>query len=724
MDQKRCYGCMKMRSAQGYICEHCGHDERNGNLPDQLPIGTVLQNQYILGKVLGQGGFGITYMGWDIYLNTPVAIKEFFPKGLVTRAYPGSPQVAVIAEAEEHWISKSRDKFLQEARTLAQFSDEREIVHVRNVFHANGTAYIVMEYVRGITLKQHVRNRGGRITAQETLEIMKPIMRALDRIHEAGVIHRDISPDNIMLLPDGRAKLLDFGAARVVDGAFSGSRVRSTMPVVKNGFAPVEQYSVDGKQGPFTDVHALCATMYFCMTGQIPVDALTRLQSNQYMDWRIIPGLTVNQINALETGMALQAHNRIATVRELYERLFGPDIQPEPVPLKPPEPYPPKPPVPAPKPFPWKTAAAVAAVIVLLLLLPKLIESKDDPGQNTGETRDPTMEVEVTTSSEAVETAPPTQPLIPETTAPAETEPDSVPSMILHDAWKENVLAMQNESHTPDGEADSIAFGTGVQRKNIRTVTCLNYLNNAPLDAVDVSRNKDRSVLAWVVPNGDMYDLYIGADGGINAGTDCKGLFAFFVNVESINLGTAFHTDNTESMRCMFLNCSSLKELDVSNLNTENATHMGSMFSGCLSLQKLDLSTFKTGNVTDMGWIFSGCSSLTDVRLNSFDTSKVTHMGGMFYNCTSLEKLDLSGFDTGNVVTMTNMFYNCCKLVSIQAQHFNTAKVKGMDKMFRYCPVFRAEEVADWDFSNVVWYGDFMDPDKTVNGQSWYQLFQ
>jgi serine/threonine protein kinase len=303
MDQKRCCGCMNMRSAQGYVCEHCGYDERMGNLPTQLAPGTLLQNQYLVGKVLGQGGFGITYMGWDLSLNSPVAIKEYYPTGFVSRVYPGAAQLTVATSAADGWIYNSMEKFIQEARTLAQFSDENEIVHVRNVFRANGTAYIIMEFVRGITLKHYVESKGGKLSVRETLSILSPVMGALDRVHKAGVIHRDISPDNIMILPNGKAKLLDFGAARVVGDTTTGAPGHSTQPVVKHGFAPIEQYQSRGYVGSWTDVYAMCCTIYYCLAGDIPADAPERVITNQEMEWKAAaPDLTDWQVQVLNWG--------------------------------------------------------------------------------------------------------------------------------------------------------------------------------------------------------------------------------------------------------------------------------------------------------------------------------------------------------------------------------------------------------------------------------------
>lgn len=184
MEEKVCYGCMR-RKRQSPVCEFCGFDERQLNEENQLPIGTVLQGQYVIGRVLGQGGFGITYIGWDRLLEIPVAVKEYFPAGIVQRDIRMGPAVRCLARDQE-MFEKHREKFLQEARTLGQLVSVPEIVQVRNFFVANNTAYIVMEYVQGITLKQMLRDLGRPMTVEEALKVMDPVLRGLEKVHGPG----------------------------------------------------------------------------------------------------------------------------------------------------------------------------------------------------------------------------------------------------------------------------------------------------------------------------------------------------------------------------------------------------------------------------------------------------------------------------------------------------------------------------------------------------------
>ncbi|MBQ3193149.1 MAG: serine/threonine protein kinase [Oscillospiraceae bacterium] len=321
--EKRCYGCMQIKK-QSPICEHCGFNENVENLPHQLPLGSVLRDQYMVGKVLGQGGFGITYMGLDLKLQTPVAIKEYYPKSIVSRDCRVSPEVISNQPETQEQFHQGRDLFIREARALGKFANLPQVVHVFNFFQENNTSYIIMEHIRGVDLKSYVNVRGGKLPAGDTMRIVLPVMDALSKIHEAGLVHRDISPDNIMILFDGSAKLLDFGAAlKVENSSASQADAKPSKAVLKRGFAPIEQYQRNGNVGPWTDVYALCATIYYCMTGEVPQDALRRDKEGLHPDWRKIPGLTEGQAALLEKGLALQLENRVPSVAALKNGLLA-----------------------------------------------------------------------------------------------------------------------------------------------------------------------------------------------------------------------------------------------------------------------------------------------------------------------------------------------------------------------------------------------------------------
>ena len=321
MEQKRCSSCMKLKTEK--ICEHCGYDEDTPGALHHLPAGVVLQDQYLIGRVLGQGGFGITYLGWDRNLDTPIAVKEYFPNGYVQRNHERSLEVQLSKETQAQFHN-GKEYFLREAKILARLSDVPEVVHIRNYFQANGTAYIVMEYINGVTLSQFIRKRGEPLRLAQALEILQPVMAALAQVHDAELIHRDISPDNIMLYHN-RVKLVDFGAARDT-GSADASKVlpKSTLAMVKHGYAPLEQYQSRGALGPWTDVYALCATLYFCLTGRAPASAPDRLNSDAPLDWKAAaPELTTQQLDILDRAMALRPKDRMKDMRALSEGLLA-----------------------------------------------------------------------------------------------------------------------------------------------------------------------------------------------------------------------------------------------------------------------------------------------------------------------------------------------------------------------------------------------------------------
>ena len=284
-----------------------------------LRKGTRLIGRYTIEGVLGQGGFGITYLGMDELHKKKVAIKEFFPQGIVTRNIEYEDTVTVTLVGEKENYEKGKERFLKEAQTMAMFSKDKGIVKALDFFEINNTAYIVMEYLEGVTLKQYLRENK-RIDAEDLVELLVPLIEALDEIHSQGLIHRDISPDNIMVLPDGRIKLMDFGAAR----DYTEFGEKSLSIVLKPGYAPPEQYQTHGVQGPWTDIYALCATMYKCITGENPPDAIDRLVDDHLKKISAF-GFTVSpQIEeAIIKGMSVAAKDRYQNVGDFCEDLYG-----------------------------------------------------------------------------------------------------------------------------------------------------------------------------------------------------------------------------------------------------------------------------------------------------------------------------------------------------------------------------------------------------------------
>lgn len=268
-----CPGCLRDAEFENGVCAKCGFD-MNGYtvMPHHLVPGTLVKQRYKIGRVLGEGGFGITYIGIDTVLNLKVAIKEFYMSGYVNRNHDASPNVFATLGTHRDTFEKNREKFLNEARVLAQFYGEAGIVGVRDFCEENGTAYIIMDFLNGVDLKTYLEQKG-RLAPEEAVKLLMPVMTSLQHVHAEGIIHRDISPDNIMVMEDGSTKLLDFGAAREI----SQTNIKSLSVILKPGYAPEEQYRSKGRQGPWTDVYALAATLYKCIVGATPDDAMERM---------------------------------------------------------------------------------------------------------------------------------------------------------------------------------------------------------------------------------------------------------------------------------------------------------------------------------------------------------------------------------------------------------------------------------------------------------------
>lgn len=271
MVEQFCPYCMKELSRGTSICPACGNGIEVSIPSHHLPVGTVLRSgsghHFLFGVVKGEGGFGLTYIGKELNSGRRVAIKEYFPSRCQPQRMPDSsikPQER-FEEIYDHGIQS----FLSEASMLRAVSHLSSIVHVMDYFEANRTAYMVMEYLEGSTLYQVMQSQE-RIPAGTLIDKFLPLMYDLESLHKAGVLHRDIAPDNIMWMPDGNLKLLDFGCARSLEDG------RSMTVVLKPGFAPIEQYQTRG-QGPYTDLYALCATLYYCITGKIPPASPERL---------------------------------------------------------------------------------------------------------------------------------------------------------------------------------------------------------------------------------------------------------------------------------------------------------------------------------------------------------------------------------------------------------------------------------------------------------------
>ncbi len=285
--------------------------------PLALPENTILAGTYVIEKVLGQGGFGITYKARVHETGELVAIKEFFPDSLATRT--GTTVSSFSGERAENF-AYGMSCFLQEAETLAQFDNVEGVVNIRQFFEENGTAYFVMEYIEGISFEQLIQQNGGHVDYQTAEKILMPVIEALGAVHAQGIVHRDVTPDNIYITNDGRVKLLDFGAARYS----LGDKSRSLDVVLKHGFAPKEQYSRHGKQGPFTDIYTVGACFYFALTGRRPPDSIDRLEQDELIPFRQFGvNITPEQEGAILTAMQVLPENRFQNMQSFKNALLS-----------------------------------------------------------------------------------------------------------------------------------------------------------------------------------------------------------------------------------------------------------------------------------------------------------------------------------------------------------------------------------------------------------------
>ena len=600
MEIRRCMKCMHALAAGETVCPECGRAYGSANAETfALKPGTILEGKYLVGEMLGQGGFGITYIGFDLLLEQKVAIKEYYPMstGMVSRD-GHSTVVWSSAMMGKTGTQKGFDSFLKEARKMAKLGGIPGVVGVKSVFIQNETAYIVMDFIEGETLLKKLQ-KNGPMDFDSCVKLMTPIMQALAEVHEHGIIHRDISPDNIMVRPDGKLILLDLGAAKDLDIQGNDGSVQSSQMVAKHGFSPIEQYSKSGKVGPWTDIYAMAATIYYCCTGILPPPATDRTIDDTLA---CQPRLTQAQFDILADCMHMRPQDRPQSMDTLLQMLTHPQGEAKAEPFKvvpeaePPKPVEPKkaPPKPAePKEEPVKAKPAVPQ--------PPLTWPEDQPVHQPQPDAKQKRSFPAWWAAVVVIALGIIIGVARTSSTVAETPPTAaeVPSA--------GAYTMVQTPYTP---GDVYFWGqTRYKRSDVKAITFRTFQNakkNIPSTAWDVSAAGDRSVVAWIVSG----NLHVASTGKIAPNSDASCMFAYFTNLTEIDFGGCLDTSNVTNMRNMFYECSSLTELDLSSLDTSKVTNMRSMFSSCSSLSKLDLSGFDSSNVRDMKNMFYGCDSL------------------------------------------------------------------------------------------------------------------
>lgn len=316
-----CFHCMERLKGNDTVCPHCGREKNIGRGNARaLPPGTLLDNKYLTGDVVGEGGFGITYIGLDLNLHLKVAVKEYFPASFASRDTSAGEDnnIHVINGEAGNYYRKGLEDYASEANRLAKFASLPGIVSVLNFFYENNTAYMIMDFVEGITLKEYLRKNNEKLPWRKTLELLHPVILSLMEVHKEGIIHRDISPDNIMISKSGGMVLIDFGAARKVD-----DNQKKTV-ILKKGYAPMEQYQTDGNQGSWSDVYSFCATIYRIIGGVKAPDALAVASGSVRITplKELVKDIPDYLDRAVRQGMENDISDRIHSMEELEGYLY------------------------------------------------------------------------------------------------------------------------------------------------------------------------------------------------------------------------------------------------------------------------------------------------------------------------------------------------------------------------------------------------------------------
>ena len=561
-------------AADQKFCPECGRPYGSVNTESfALKPGTILDGKYLVGEMLGQGGFGITYIGFDLLLEQKVAIKEYFPMstGMVSRENR-SMVVWSTAMMGKTGTQKGFDSFLKEARKMAKLGGIPGVVGVKSVFIQNETAYIVMDFIEGETLLKKLQ-REGPMPFDTCLSLLTPIIQALAEVHEHGIIHRDISPDNIMVRPDGRLILLDLGAAKDLDIQGRDGNVQSSQMVAKQGFSPIEQYQRNASIGPWTDVYAMAATIYYCCTGILPPTAVDRIVDDTLT---CQPLLTQAQFDVLAYCMSIRAENRPKNMTALLQMA----VRPQGGQAEPPRA------VPTPKPVETVKATPRPAVVQAAPAAPKPTYPTPTPSAPPQPAAAKPAPAAVKPAAKAPTTSQPSQQKrpLPQWLIPVAAVVVLLLCIFIGSAKKASATdTVYVMAPTPYNGTSYFWGQERYPREDVYYVSFLSSLKSAPSDAWDMSDAGDGSILAWMSGN----NLYVASNGKIAPNPNASNMFGRFVNLKEINFGRNFDTSNVTNMSYMFYNCRSLTKLDLSYFHASSATNTTSMFKNCDMLKTL-----------------------------------------------------------------------------------------------------------------------------------------
>ena len=593
-----CMGCMRKITQNEETCPKCGRQHNQNDQPSYaLPLGSSLHDgRFLVGKVIGQGGFGITYIGLDTVLKLRVAIKEYYPARIASRE-SGSVSVFCHDMTKDTW-NRGRESFVAEARNMAAINQIPSVVPVKDVFFQNSTAYIVMDYVEGETLKNRLK-RTGVMKWDECKKTLSPIIAALGKVHERGLFHRDVSPDNIMIDRNGAPWLLDLGAAKEHAPEGMGGRQnmnevsQTTHLVIRRGFSPPEQYTEAGKIGPWTDVYAMCATMNYCMTGKVIPDAMTRLNEDHL---ELSPDMPKSIAKALKHGLELRPNDRTQSMSQLEAELIDTPVTPT-----------------LPSWIKIAVAAGVCAVVALVIFLAAR-GKPDNPMEYTAYSN----YIEITDYSGEDEVL----------EIPAEIE--DKPVTVIADGAFDKLSALK-EVTIPDGV-------TSIGNQAFSECTSLKIVNLPDsLSEIGVSAFEGCSELKTISFPDNLTRI------GSSAFSSCVSLekitipesvqyigdsaFSGCSKLQSVHLSAANVSDS------MLKDCVSLTDAVI----PAGATNIGSFaFQGCSSLSRITIPD----TVTQIGKsAFADCTNLSNV---DFPATLEKIESGAFSGCGKLSSVSLS----------------------------------------------------------------------------------
>lgn len=565
-----CLHCMTILSENTKFCPACG--SKQDELPSQpgaLPPRTILENRYIVGRVLGKGGFGITYLAYDTVLTSKIAIKELCPNNMVVR----QENLSLSWCQEKMTEERACELFLREAQKMARTNQLSNVVTVHNTFQANHTAYIVMEYIEGKTLKTYIKEKGA-LSVKEMQSLIFPVMDAVAKLHELGMIHRDIKPDNLMIKENGEIVILDMGSAKIMDVMQQPMlETNMTIKTVSSGFSPLEQHSCSKDIGPWTDVYALSATIYYCLTKKRPEDANKRNYSEEYEHLEKPEMLSEYQWDVLQKGMALKIEDRFSSVEQLKNAFIKENDRSD----------------------------------DRTVVVPRQVSSKKTSSTSSEEQKVSSDKKKKLFKKQRASSAQPQKSIKKQNKTDTHSKKKrGIGWLFVPVAAIVVICAMYPfiNNHQKAAAMSKEAFLDSEKKYNIRRIVFQEEPEEVPEYARDISQKQNEAILSWEKDE----VLYVSSKATVVFPEDSSYLFNGFSDVESIDFGNKVDVSNVTNMEGMFLECYALEEIDVSSWDISNVTTTEYMFGYCENLSESKLQNMltvpKSARTSDM---FTGC---------------------------------------------------------------------------------------------------------------------